>query len=81
MPSYDLVCETCGNEEEVLCSYDDAISYTCCECDSACILVMPSATLHGLPTPKFHGKVPKYKDKVFKAELDSIYEDDPLDTP
>ena len=83
MPRYDMVCVVakCPYKATLLCSYDEARAHECPECGDETVLLMSTALLRGLPTPRFHGKVPKHKDKGFKDELKSIYKDDPLGVP
>ena len=82
MPRYNIACSECSYKgREIICSYATIKRHRCPECGASTVLEMSTATLRGLPTPRFHGKVPKHKDKGFKEELKSIYKDDPLGVP
>lgn len=81
MPRYDMVCEPCGLIYEMSLPHEEAVRQECLVCDGLLEFILAPAALAGLPTPKFHGKVPMHKDKGFKEELKSIYKDDPLGVP
>lgn len=76
MPSFDLVCTSCGHLEELLIPYEEAVRYPCEVCGGKTDFRLGRSELHDMPTPRFHGRVLKSDDPGFLAEIKSIADGD-----
>ncbi len=77
MPIYEVVCPNCDYRVEVLRSYVDVQKERCKVCETTMSLAPTRPNFTGLPTPRYHGKVPKVEDKGFQREWDHVHKDDP----